>query len=497
MNSNNKNKSIKLILLMFIFVLMCSSFAGATDLYNKYYTGNSLDYSAQETEAYAVFIGDSGTKAYVIGNQYEDILQYNLAIAYDVNSGVYYGALDTSSQDSIPQGLFISTDGTQVYTIGNNNNRVYQYTLTDPWNITSGAYASKSMDLSGQVSGAAGLFINSAGTTAYVGSIGTDDIFQYTLSTPDDISTGSYTSKSLDVSGQDGTVRDFSFNSGGTELFMLGQLTNKIYTYNCSTPGDIDTCSIQAQYLDVSGQETTPTSMHIDFGEDEIYLLGTAGDKILEYSSEESVLSTNMFEAYWNFDNNLLDSTDNGHNLTNNGATYTTSGKLNGAYSFDGINDYVSNTDIEINEHTFSISTWVYWEGRGGTVNEAIFYDNLTGSNYDDVCFLDNGDNLLKCYWAGSAGGYSKLNTAISGSTTIPKNQWTHITIIKDGDTMRSYIDGELAGTTVGWGTYTATTNDFDIGISTVGYEYKGVIDEYGILNNKVINQQEAWELYQ
>jgi len=44
-------------------------------------------------------------------------------------------------------------------------------------------------------------------------------------------------------------------------------------------------------------------------------------------------LTTNN-EAYWTLDNTLLDVTGNSHTLTNSGATYTTSGKINGSYDF-------------------------------------------------------------------------------------------------------------------------------------------------------------------
>jgi hypothetical protein len=47
-------------------------------------------------------------------------------------------------------------------------------------------------------------------------------------------------------------------------------------------------------------------------------------------------------EAYWTLDNTLNDTTGNGYTATNVGATYNISGKINGAYYFDGVDDRIN-----------------------------------------------------------------------------------------------------------------------------------------------------------
>ena len=70
-------------------------------------------------------------------------------------------------------------------------------------------------------------------------------------------------------------------------------------------------------------------------------------------------LTTNN-QAYWTYDNVLTDATGNGNTLTNNGATYTASGKINGGFDFDGTNDYMRDSTSPISSASaFTISVWV------------------------------------------------------------------------------------------------------------------------------------------
>jgi hypothetical protein len=48
-----------------------------------------------------------------------------------------------------------------------------------------------------------------------------DDIYQYSLSTAWDLSTASYDSVSLSVSGQDANMSGMCFNSDGTKIYTV------------------------------------------------------------------------------------------------------------------------------------------------------------------------------------------------------------------------------------------------------------------------------------
>jgi hypothetical protein len=92
-----------------------------------------------------------------------------------------------------------------------------------------------------------------------------------------------------------------------------------------------------------------------------------------------SYVPTNGLVGYWPFNGNANDESGNGNNGTVNGATLTTDrfGVANKAYNFDGLNDYISSTDIGISANSQrSLSFWaktassstmalISWGGNG------------------------------------------------------------------------------------------------------------------------------------
>ena len=62
---------------------------------------------------------------------------------------------------------------------------------------------------------------------------------------------------------------------------------------------------------------------------------------------------SNNFTAVWHFNESsgvVVDSTGNGYNLTNNGATYVQNGHIGGGYNYDGINDYMNVSNFNPND---------------------------------------------------------------------------------------------------------------------------------------------------
>src|SRR4030042_4255335 len=78
-------------------------------------------------------------------------------------------------------------------------------------------------------------------------------------------------------------------------------------------------------------------------------------------SSAYSVDSTLI--GYWKIDINSstqIDSSEYGNDGTVKGAVFTSSGKYNGAYIFDGSGDYINMTSmIGLTNSSYSVSGWV------------------------------------------------------------------------------------------------------------------------------------------
>jgi hypothetical protein len=130
-------------------------------------------------------------------------------IKYDIANGSYDSvSFSVTGQDTAPQSMVFSTDGTKMFMLGSTGNSVYQYTLTTGFDLSTASYDSVSLSVSGQGTFPGGLVFNTTGTKMYMTDINNRSVFQYTLTTGFDISTASYDSVSFSLASQDTQPRD-------------------------------------------------------------------------------------------------------------------------------------------------------------------------------------------------------------------------------------------------------------------------------------------------
>ncbi|GAI59670.1 unnamed protein product, partial [marine sediment metagenome] len=73
------------------------------------------------------------------------------------------------------------------------------------------------------------------------------------------------------------------FKPDGTKMYITGEVTDTVYQYSLSTPWDVSTASYD-KYKDVSSQDTSP--MGVCFKPDGIkmYIMGNKNDTVYQYS---------------------------------------------------------------------------------------------------------------------------------------------------------------------------------------------------------------------
>lgn len=234
------------------------------------------------TGATGLFFSSDGTKMYICSFTSDTIYQHTLSTAWDVTTASYASkSLSVSAQDAVPFGIFFSTDGTKLYIAGNQHDTIYQYTLTTAWDISTGSYASKSLSVSSEDGYPVDVFFKSDGLKMYVMSQDTGKVYQYTLSTAWDISTASYASKSFSTGSQTSYVMGFWMSPDGTQLFVLDYDDLDIHQYSLSTAWDISTASYDSKTLHAS--DSNPGGMFFTSAGLECYIVDTVSKKTYLY----------------------------------------------------------------------------------------------------------------------------------------------------------------------------------------------------------------------
>jgi len=202
---------------------------------------------------------------------------------FDITSSQF--AFDTSinTQDSNPAGIAWNDDGSRLYEVGFSSDNIYQYTVSNPFDITS---ASFSTSINAQDSTPTGIAWNNDGSRLY--ECGFDgNIYQSTVSTPFDITSGSF---STSINAQDGSPTSIAWNNDGSRLYEMGRDSDNFYQYTVSAPFDISSASFSS-----SNNTQDSDSEGIAWNNDgsRVYEVGQSSDNIYQYT-----VSTGGWEAF-------------------------------------------------------------------------------------------------------------------------------------------------------------------------------------------------------
>ena len=263
-----------------VFQYSCST---AWDVSTASYDSKSFNVSSQENTPNGLFFKDDGTKFYIVGQVNDRVYQYSCSTAWDISTG-NYAAFPVGAQEGNPFDVQFKLDGTKFYVIGTANRTVYQYSCAIPWDVNAASYDSKSFSVNAQDSDPQGLFFKPDGTKFYVVAQGNDRVYQYSCSTAWDISTASYDSISFSVVGQDNAPQGLFFKPDGTKFYIVGQANDRVYQYSCSTAWDISTASYDSKLFSVTAQEGSPTGLFFKDDGTRFYIVGTGNDRVFQYS---------------------------------------------------------------------------------------------------------------------------------------------------------------------------------------------------------------------
>jgi hypothetical protein len=194
------------------------------------------------------------------------------------------------------------------------------------------------------------------------------------------------------------------------------------------------------------------------------------------------------------FNGDANDKSGNGNNGVVNGATLTLDrfGNFDGAYNFNGVNDYIDIGDVaELDSlSAITVSVWIKWEGSTGN-NQYIVSKRTGGTNSWQI---DWNDATQKIVWIVDTGS----SVILYSLANAPVGVWTHYVGTYDGSVMRFYVNGIEEDSDVQTGLMDDTTQSVLVGGEPDSpYEdfFNGAIDDVRIYN-RALSPSEITELY-
>jgi len=253
---------------------------------------DAFSVSTEDTAPSDIAFNNDGTKVFVMGNTSNNVYEYDLTTAYDISTASYSGnSLSVGSQSGGGSGIAFNADGTKLFMCEYLNDTVYQYNLTTGFDLSTGSYASVSFSVASQATAPHAIRFKPDGTKMYIIGNNTDKVYEYTLTTGFDLTTASYSGNFIDISSEEPIGVGLDINSDGTKVYVVGTTNDTVYEYTLSTAYDLSTASYSGNSFSVATQELTPNGIAFNPSSSKFFIVGTTGDDINEYNTGVSAVS--------------------------------------------------------------------------------------------------------------------------------------------------------------------------------------------------------------
>jgi len=201
----------------------------------------------------------------------------------DVANAGYDGvSFSVGSQETNPNGLFFSPDGRKMFVIGSSGDDINEYTLSTPWDVSTATFVTV-FSVASQDTNPQDLYFRNDGKKLYVVGGTNDEVDQYTLSTPWSIASASYDSVSLSVTTEEAIPTGLFFKPDGLKMYIVGETNDTVYCYFLQTAWNPAT-AIGVDSFSVSGQESTARALSFTADGSRMFVMGSTGDDVNIYN---------------------------------------------------------------------------------------------------------------------------------------------------------------------------------------------------------------------
>ncbi len=331
----------------------------------------SFSVSSQESSPHGLAFSANGAKMFVVGTNSDNVNEYTLSTPFDVSSASYVDSLSVSSQDESPHGLAFSANGAKMFVVGAIGGNVNEYTLSTPFDVSAASFVD-SFSVSSQDSDPSGLAFSANGAKMFVVGFNGDDVNEYTLTAPFDVSTASFVD-SFSVTSQDLAPFGLAFSANGAKMFVVGYDDDDVNEYTLTTPFDVSTASFAGSFS-VSSQETSPSGLAFSANGEKMFVLGDSGDDVNEYT---------LAKPFTLLPNSLASFTSDVQNIPTPAITITSPD-----------DSYLTNNRVLDVTGTVTDATTVSITIDGGT---AISVDAVNGE-WSQTVTLAEGENTIRVF---------------------------------------------------------------------------------------------------
>ena len=273
-----------------------------------------------------------------------------------------------------------------------------------------------------------------------------------------DLSNGAYSAVSFDVSSQEANPSGITFNANGTKLYLSGSTGDSIYQYSLSSAYDLTTMSYDSVSFSVASQETQPNSLAFNNDGTKMYVVGQITDAVYQYSLSTGFdLSTASYDSV-SFSVASQETQPTGIAFNSNGTKMYIVG-----YNTDAVYQYSLSTAFNLSTASYdSVSLSV--ASQNGEMRDITFSGDgtklfLVGESGSDAVYQYS----LSTAFDLSTASYDSVSLSVTDQDTQPKG----LVFNDTGKTL--FVVGATTDTVYQYNTATPATITYDTAIEWPG----------------------------
>ena len=240
------------------------------------FTGKNLDISNETEDARATFWKPDGTLVFITGRYTDNVAVYKVNEPWQIHSAQFLH--DKKVPGEFQHGLYFKEDGLMMWVFDRTS--IWSFTLETAWDITTRSEGTNH-DLSQFVQRGHDIDFKPDGTILYIDDRNAGAVYEYSLSTPWDVDTGSLT-YTLDISDIQKEVRGIEFLQKGSVMMLMDTGRDEILHFNLAEPWNIST-AVFFDTFDVSTLTNQGRGLSFSADETIMYVTGRDEQKIFQY----------------------------------------------------------------------------------------------------------------------------------------------------------------------------------------------------------------------
>ena len=392
------------------------------------HSGVFADIQSYNGGVVGIYFSSDGTKFYSVSNVNDTVIQFTLSTAWDIRTASYYATLSVAAQETVPEAITFKPDGTELYIAGATGDDVNQYTLSTPWDISTATFTAVSTQKI--ATDVYGIEFNDTGTVLNT-TRNADLITPHALTTAWDITTLQAAGTSANIVTGETTPRNMRFKDDGTAMYVIGATQDKILKWNLSTPYDVTSIASANYDSAATYSDVIIEGGFVDSDQQYLFVCDNTNGGILRFGTEEA--------------GNLSSKKADRDKTQYFDCSAQSTSPANVQFSTDGTKMYVLEQAADLYQYNLSTA----WDITTASYIQTIDLD-VQDANTFGFCFKHDGTILYTIGRSNEINWYNlstpwDISTAVadanSGTVKLLDYNWHSIWISYDGTKL--YVSGE------------------------------------------------------